>query len=182
MFRWLHIALFKITGWKIVGTFPPHIKKYIIAVAPHTSNWDFLVGVSARSILRLQNAKFIAKSQLFKKPFGWFFRWLGGIPVDRSHSQDAVQQVARYFQESERFAVAIAPEGTRKKVDRLKTGFYFIAKAASVPIFPVGFDFAKKQVVVGEPFYPGPDAAGDIEKLLAFYRTITGKNPEFGLQ
>jgi 1-acyl-sn-glycerol-3-phosphate acyltransferase len=181
MLRCLHLALFKLTGWKIVGSFPPHIKKYVIAVAPHTSNWDFTVGVSARSILRLQNAKFIGKSQLFKKPYGWFFRWLGGVPVDRSRSQDLVQQVAQHFKQSDVFALAVAPEGTRKKVDRLKTGFYYIAKEAGVPIFPVGFDYAKKEVIVAEPFYPGPDAESDLQKLMAFYRGIKGKNPEFGL-
>jgi 1-acyl-sn-glycerol-3-phosphate acyltransferase len=182
MFRSIHILIFKLTGWTIVGSFPDHIKKFVIAVAPHTSNWDFTVGLSARSILRLYHSKFIGKSQLFKRPIGWFFRWLGGIPVDRNKSQDMVQQVAQHFHGAEKFVLAIAPEGTRQKVDRLKTGFYYIAKAAGVPIFPVGFDFAKKQVIIGQPLYPGNDPEQDLEKIMVFYRTITGKNPELGFQ
>jgi 1-acyl-sn-glycerol-3-phosphate acyltransferase len=182
MFRLIHLLIFRFNGWTIVGTFPPYIKKFVIAVAPHTSNWDFTIGLSARSILRLYHSRFIGKSQLFKPPIGWFFRWLGGIPVDRKKSQDMVQQVAQHFKSADEFVLAIAPEGTRKKVDRLKTGFYYIAKAAGVPIFPVGFDFAKKQVVISEPVFPGDNPEVDLEKIMSFYRGITGKNPELGLQ
>jgi len=181
MFRFFHLLIYKLAGWTIVGTFPAHIKKFVIAVAPHTSNWDFTVGLSARSILRLHHSGFIGKSQLFKPPFVWFFRWLGGIPVDRSKSQDMVRQVAQHFKSADRFVLAIAPEGTRKKVDRLKTAFYYIAKAAGVPIFPVGFDYAKKKVIISEPVYPGQHAEEDLEKILTFYRGITGKNQHFGL-
>lgn len=181
MFRWLHVAVFKLCGWKVEGSFPADIKKFVIAIAPHTSNWDFTVGLSARSILRLQNARFIGKSQLFNWPYGWFFRWLGGIPVDRSRSHNLVQQAAQYFHQNAAFVLALAPEGTRKKVHTLKTGFYYIAKTAGVPIFPVGFDFARKTVVVGEPLFPGPDTEADLQRLMAFYRGITGKNPACGL-
>ncbi len=106
----------------------PPIRKYICAVAPHTSNWDFVVGVAARSILRITHAKYLGKSQLFKAPYGWFFRWIGGIPVYRDKSHDMVDQVAAVANASEDFILAIAPEGTRKKVDKLKTGFWYIAK------------------------------------------------------
>lgn len=175
------LVYFNILGWKINGGFPSELKKYIVAVAPHTSNWDFPIGVMVRSILRMQNTKFLGKSSLFRPPFGWFFRVLGGYPVDRSRHNDMVQQVADIFAKHENFVVAIAPEGTRQKVDKLKSGFYYIAKKAEIPIIPVGFDFGKKEVVIGKPFYPSSDVEKDMDSLMNFYRSIKGKNPELGI-
>lgn len=180
MLRPIYVALFNLLGWTVEGSFPQHLRKYIIAVAPHTSNWDFLVGVAARSILRLKDARFLGKSQLFKRPFGWFFRWMGGYPVDRSGNHDLTDVVAGYFHKHDDFVLAVAPEGTRKKVDKLKTGFYYIAKKASVPIVPVGFDYSRKRIVVGQPLYPS-DAVQDFDTLLDFYSGIKGKNPELGI-
>ena len=181
MLRPIYIVVFKLMGWTTEGSFPKDLKKYIVAVAPHTSNWDFVIGIIARSILYLQRAKFLGKSQLFKPPFGWLFRWLGGYPVDRSSSHDMVHQVVSIFNSHDKFVLAIAPEGTRKKVDRLKTGFYFIAKEANVPIIPCGFDYEKKKVVVGAPLYPTENFEADMESLLNFYRKIKGENPELGI-
>lgn len=152
-----------------------------MAVAPHTSNWDFVVGVAARSILRMQNARYLGKSSLFKPPFGWFFRALGGYPVDRSKHTDMVKQVADIFAQHDQFILAVAPEGTRQKVEKLKTGFYYIAKMAGVPIIPCGFDFARKEVIIGKPFYPSDDVEKDIGFLTGFYRNIKGRNPELGI-
>jgi 1-acyl-sn-glycerol-3-phosphate acyltransferase len=179
--RPVYILIFKLIGWKIEGSFPKELKKYIVAVAPHTSGWDFVIGIMARSILHLQRAKFLGKSQLFKPPFGWFFRWVGGYPVDRSSSHDMVQQVVSIFNSHAKFVLALAPEGTRKKVDRLKTGFYYIAKQANVPIVPCGFDFEKKTVIVGAPFYPTENFEGDMKVLIEFYSSISGRNPELGI-
>ena len=181
MFRPFYLLMFKLLGWKISGSFPPELKKYIVAVGPHTSNWDFVLGVAARSILRMQDAHFLGKSQLFRPPYGWFFRWLGGYPVDRSKSHDMVEQVARIFSEHEQFIIALAPEGTRKKVDKLRTGFYFIARQANIPVIPVGFDFAKKEIIISSPFFPTADAEADIQKITDFYKGVTGKNPELGI-
>jgi len=181
MFRSIAKFIFKIIGWKVEGTFPSELKKYIIAVAPHTSNWDFPVGVLARSVLHIEKAKFLGKDSLFKPPFGWFFRWLGGYPVDRSNRHDVVQQVVNIFNNHDEFIVAMAPEGTRKKVEKLRTGFYFIAKGANIPIIPVGFDFEKKVIIVREPFYPTDNLEADIQVLIKFYSTIKGKNPELGI-
>jgi 1-acyl-sn-glycerol-3-phosphate acyltransferase len=182
MLRPLYVLLFKILGWKVTGSFPPELKKYIVAVAPHTSNMDFFVGVAARSILRMQNTKFLGKSGLFKPPFGWYFRWLGGYPVDRKKSSDAVEQAADIFRNEDHFILALAPEGTRQKVDNLRTGFYYIAKKAAVPIIPCGFDYSKKEVIIGEPFYPSDDVTKDIHTLTSFFRGIRGRNPELGIQ
>ena len=181
MFRPVYLMIFKILGWKVTGSIPSDLKKCIIAVAPHTSSWDFPLGIAARSILRIQKAQFLGKSQLFKPPFGWFFRMLGGHPVERTTSHDMVDQVVKIFDKHDEFIVAMAPEGTRKKVEKLRTGFYFIAKGARVPIVPVGFDFKKKEVVVSAPIYPGDNFEDDMERILSFYRTITGRNAELGL-
>ncbi len=176
----LYIFLFKLFGWKTNGQIPD-FKKYIIAVGPHTSNWDFLVGVGARAELKINKAQFLGKSQLFKPPFGWIFRALGGHPVDRSSKQDMVEQVVNIFDRHNEFILAVAPEGTRKKVQKLRTGFYYIAKGAHVPIVPVGFDFLKKEVIVGPTLYPSEDFENDMQRILSFYRTINARNPELAL-
>ena len=181
MLRPIYILIFKLIGWTTEGSFPKDLKKYIVAVAPHTSGWDFVIGIMARSILHLQKAKFLGKSQLFKPPFGWFFRAVGGYPVDRTTSHDLVHQVVSIFDSHDRFVLALAPEGTRKKVDRLKTGFYYIAKQARVPIIPCGFDFEKKTVIVGEPFYPTENIEHDMKAIIQFYGRIVGKNRELGI-
>ncbi len=180
MLRPIYLLLFKLLGWKTNGRMPD-LPKFIVAVAPHTSNWDFPVGLAARSILRIRNAQFLGKSQLFKPPFGWFFRWLGGHPVDRSTSHDMVDQVVKIFDAHDKFILALAPEGTRKKVEKLRTGFYYIAKGAKVPIVPVGFDFAKKEVIIREPVFTTDNMEKDMETLLQFYRSVKGRNPELGL-
>jgi 1-acyl-sn-glycerol-3-phosphate acyltransferase len=179
MLRVFYKFLFKSFGWKINGSLPQGLKKYIIAVAPHTSNWDFLVGIAARSVLNITGAKFLAKSQLFVAPFGWLFRAMGGYPVERSTSNDMVAQVTVIINSHPDFILAIAPEGTRKKVERLKTGFYHIARAANIPIVPVGFDYEKKEVVVGAPLHPA-SIENDLKTLHDFYKHIKGKNPELG--
>lgn len=179
--RFIFKFIFDSLGWKIQGSFPPELKKYIVAVAPHTSGWDFPVGIMVRSILRMKNTKFLGKNSLFRPPFGWFFRLMGGYPVDRSKHNDMVQQVADIFNRHDRFILGLAPEGTRQKVDKLRTGFYYIAKKANVPIIPCGFDFEKKVVIIGTPFYPTDNVEADMNFLLSFYRNIKGKNPELGL-
>jgi 1-acyl-sn-glycerol-3-phosphate acyltransferase len=181
MIRLIFIFVFKITGWKVTGSVSEELKQYILAVGPHTSNWDFPIGVMMRSIARLKNAKFLGKDSLFKPPHGWLFRAMGGYPVDRRKSQDMTQQVADFFKLHEHFAIAIAPEGTRRKVERLRTGFYYIAKKAGIPIVPVGFDYSKKEVIFGKPIYPGKSIDKDMAKLMKFYKGITGKNPQWGL-
>lgn len=180
MFRPFYLLCFKIFGWRIVGTYPQELKKYVVVVGPHTSNWDFLVGVAARSILRMQKAKFLGKSQLFRPPFGWFFRAIGGYPVDRTRSTDMVEQAAALIREHDEFILAMAPEGTRKKVQKLRTGFYYIALAAGVPIVPVGFDYGRRQVTFGAPLYP-TSIESDMPVLIQFFAGIVGKNPELGI-
>jgi 1-acyl-sn-glycerol-3-phosphate acyltransferase len=172
----------KMTGWKMTGIFPDHISKMVIAVGPHTSAWDVVIGLGTRSIVPIKQAYFLGKKELFAGPFGWFFRALGGTPVDRSSSQGMVAQVAEKFTQHDVFRLAMSPEGTRKKVDKLRTGFYHIAKLANVPILLVGFDFSKKEVIFGELIYPSADEAADFTKILSFFAGVEGKIPELGLK
>ncbi|HEY0740201.1 MAG TPA: 1-acyl-sn-glycerol-3-phosphate acyltransferase [Chryseosolibacter sp.] len=168
-------------GWRTSIVFPyHHLNKYIVIVGPHTTNWDFIIGLAYRNILDMNYVGFLAKHQLFKPPFGWIFRKLGGIPVDRTSSHNLVDAVAELFDKRERFAIAIAPEGTRKKVEKLKTGFYFIAAKASVPIVMVGLDYKLKSVLFSEPLYPS-NQVKDFETIYSFYSSIYGKYPELGL-
>lgn len=172
---------FNLMGWTIEGSFETSIKKYIVIVAPHTSNWDFPIGVLARSITRISDAKFLGKSSLFKWPYGWIFRALGGHPVDRTKSNNMVDAVVDIFNSKEKFAVALAPEGTRSKVGSLKTGFYYIAHKANIPIFKVGFDYKEKKIVISKPFSPTGNIDKDMPVIMEFFKGITGKNPELGL-
>lgn len=150
-------------------------------VAPHTSNWDFFVGLGARSILKL-DTKYVAKKELFIFPFGWFFRKLGGYPVDRSKHTRFVEAVCDIYNSKERFGVAITPEGTRSYAPEWKTGFYYIANKLKIPVIMVAFNYEKKEVVLEEPFYITGDSEKDIAIMKNYYRNIPGKNPENGVR
>jgi len=150
-------------------------------VAPHTSSSDVIVSLAFRKALRLERFKFIGKQELFKPPFGFVFRWLGGIPVDRFHKHGFVDQVVEMFDSKEEFIIGLSPEGTRKKVDRLRTGFYHIAKKAGVPIVMIGLDFANRQMIFAEPFYTGNNEQADFDRILRFFSPIKGKYPELGV-
>lgn len=160
-------------GWSIQGRLPER-HKYVAIVAPHTSNWDFILGLLARFALRVP-ARFIGKHQLFRPPLGWFMRALGGRPVVRTQANNLVEEVIQLFNQEAEFVLALAPEGTRKPVTRWKTGFYHIAKGARVPIVPVALDFRHKTIVIGAPLTPGDSKAADMAQLLAFFRPHRGR-------
>lgn len=160
---------FKVLGWRIEGELPK-LNKYVIAVAPHTSAWDFVIGISLRKIMSLEWMAFFGKQTLFRPPFGWWFRWMGGYPITRSKSVNQVQQIINYFNENEQFISVIAPEGTRKKVTKLKTGFYYIAKGAKIPIVMVSFNYASKCVVFRKPFYPTENSNEDLAFIEAYFQ------------
>jgi len=163
-------------GWTIQAELPD-IKKYVAIAAPHTSNWDFPLGIIAAKAMGLK-VHWLGKHTLFRWPFGWFFRAIGGTPVNREHGQDYIRQMTELFEHSEYFVLALAPEGTRSKLDHWKTGFHYIARAANVPILLAYMDFGRKQVGVGELFYPGDDIEADFVRIRQFYERKTGKNPE----
>ncbi|WP_309642298.1 1-acyl-sn-glycerol-3-phosphate acyltransferase [Flavobacterium sp.] len=169
----------RLMGWKIIGTINPEIKKCILMVMPHTSWHDFYLGLFTRGIIGLE-MNFVAKKELFRFPFGWYFRWIGGTPLDRSGGLNKVDAIAEIFKQKEVFRMGISPEGTRKKVTELKTGFYYIAIKAEVPIIPVAFDFGKKEVNFGEPFYPTTDFQKDMKAIMPHFAGVKGKIPEHG--
>ncbi len=179
--RLLWSLYLRIRGWTLKGSFPYHLPKAVVIVGPHTSAWDFVIGLAYRSKLQLQHLKYLGKDSLFSGPFGFFFRKLGGYPVDRSGKHNMVEQVVSLFNSHENFVLALSPEGTRKKVERLKTGFYQIAKQAKVPIVMVAFDFSKREVSIAEPFFTTDDEAADFRHILDFYATVKGKIPANGL-
>ena len=166
-----------ILGWKLVGDFPKDIKKYVVIAAPHTSWQDFPIGILARNTSGIK-INFIGKDSLFKGPFGFIFRSLGGTPVDRSKSNNLVDAIVDVFNSKEEFRLALSPEGTRKKVDKWKTGFYYIAKGANVPIVMATLDFENKQVKFSEPYYTTENKEKDFEYFKSFYKGVQGKKPD----
>lgn len=171
--------ILKLWGWKIIGKYPHELDKYIIVVMPHTSAWDLPLGFLLKGAWK-SPTKYLGKDDLFKPPFGWLFYALGGYPVNRSKSNNFVDAVVDLFNSKEKFAVTISPEGTRKKVDRLKTGFYYIAKGANVPLVLMKFDFGKMEVEIAETFYPTWDKEKDFEMIYDFFKGAKGKIPEYG--
>lgn len=169
--------LHKILGWKFVGEFPYHLKKYVVIAAPHTSWVDFPIAILARMASGIM-INYIGKDSLFKGPFGFFFKALGGTPVDRSKNNKLVDAIVAIFNSREVFRLGLSPEGTRKKVTTWKTGFYYIAKGANVPIVMATLDFENKQIKISEPFYTTNNKEKDFEYLRGFFLNVKGKKPE----
>lgn len=163
-------------GWKLTGTFPK-IDKCVVIVAPHTSNIDFFLGLLVRRVLN-EEFNFVAKSSLFKWPFGWYFRKVGGMPVDRSKNNNYVEACADLIKKSKKIHLTLAPEGTRKKREKWKTGFYYIAQEAEVPIVLVAFDYGNKLIKVSDPHWPSGDIGKDFEFYQAFYGGAKGNVTE----
>ena len=166
----------KILGWKVINT-QPNIPKCIIVVAPHTSNWDFIIGKLAYSSLG-RTANFLIKKEWFIFPFNLFFKSIGGIPVERNKNNSMTGVLAAEFEKHDKLHLAITPEGTRKPVKEWKKGFYFIAVKAKVPIMLIGLDYEKKEASVLDIFHPTNDYRTDIVKIKSYYKDIKGKNPE----
>jgi len=160
-------------GWRIEGEIP-NLRKFVIAVAPHTSNWDFLVGVAAMFALDLR-LTFIGKHTLFAGPFAPFLRWMGGIPVDRSSPHGMVGDSVHAFESVERRILAIAPQGTRKPVPRFKSGFLHIARGAGVPILLVALDYGTRSVRLGPLVTPGEDVEAERERIEGWFKDVKGK-------
>lgn len=167
-------SILKSLGWTLDIDWPA-FKKYVLIVYPHTSNWDFPLGVCASRAIGLE-AHYVAKHTLFRKPYGWFFRALGGIPVDRRRKASLAQQLAERFNASEEFVLGLAPEGTRSATDHWKSGFYHIARAAGVPIAMAYLDYSRKQIGMGGAFFPGDDIADTYRQVRDFFSDRHGKN------
>lgn len=167
LMRWLMIGLMRLSGWHFTGAGFPDARKFVLIVAPHTSNWDFIVGIRAMYALGIRGT-FLGKDTLFKFPLGIIMRFLGGFPVDRSKSSDVVTQTAELAERMDKVIIVLSPEGTRKRTERWRSGFYWIAVKAKMPILPVAFDFSKKAIHVYPPFEP----TGDQERDLGYLRTL----------
>lgn len=168
-------AILRAAGWGFEGAFPDQ-PKFIIAVAPHTSNWDFIVGVLARRAFGLE-AYFIGKHSLFKPPFGPIMRWLGGTPVRRDVKGGVVGQIVDTIRASDTFVLGIAPEGTRKRGEAWRTGFYHMAAGAEIPIVPVTFDYGRRRIVAAPPIVPTGNIEADLAPMRAFYDQATPLKP-----
>ncbi len=169
---------YKKQGWTEVNA-NPDLRKCVIIAAPHTSNWDFIYYIGAIERLGLK-ARFAGKKSLFRWPFGKAMVELGGVPVDRSKSNNFVDAMAAEFHQNDDFMLTIAPEGTRGKVKKWKTGFYHIAVQANVPLVIGMMDYAKKEVGLAGAIWPTGDYAKDMEKVLAFYQNTTPRHPHDG--
>lgn len=169
--------LYTILGWKAVGVFPKDLKKYIVIGAPHTHWLDFPLGVFLKFAEGVP-ANYIGKASLFKPPYGFIFRWLGGTPIDRTTSTNKVDAIVEIFNNNENFILALSPEGTRKKVAKWKTGFYYIAKGANVPIVMITFNFKDKEVKVSDPYYLTENMEKDFNFFHKYYKGVVGKVPE----
>jgi 1-acyl-sn-glycerol-3-phosphate acyltransferase len=180
MWRFISKFIYKISGWKVVGEYPSDIKKAVLIAAPHTSNWDFLY---SRAGLFLMGApvKFIIKQEWVNGPLGFLLKRLGAIPVDRNarnKSLNFVEQVIEMFNQNEELIIMIAPEGTRKRAHKWRSGFYYMATNAKIPILLGYLDYKKKHAGVGGVFYPTGNYEKDLMDIKAFYKTVSAKYPE----
>lgn len=168
----------KLLGWKLIGIIPKELRKFVLIGVPHTSWHDFYIAALFREYVN-RKIQFVAKRSLFRFPFGYFFRWMGGVPVDRTKSNNLVDAIVTIFNQKEEFILAISPEGTRKKVSRWRTGFYHIAKNANVPVVMMTFDYGKKQIKISKPYFMTDNKEADFSHFYSFYKGVVGKVPEF---
>jgi len=173
--RALGHALLALQGWRIEGEFPDR-PKVVAIVAPHTSNWDFIVGISAVYALGL-DVRFLGKHTLFHPPFGWLMRWFGGVPVNREAPQGLVPQAVDAIGRADAMFLAITPAGTRSSTKPWKSGFYHIAHAARVPILPIAFDGERRTIRLFPPVETSGDHIGEVPRLRALYDGIRGVKP-----
>ena len=177
MITHLFVWWFKFKGWKISGIVPHEIQKAVIIAAPHTSNWDFIYALAVFKLLGL-NVKYLAKKELFRFPLSIFLNNTGGVPVERKKSQSLTEAIINKFNNFDKLLVIIPAEGTRGKVEKWKSGFYYVALGANVPVLPGFLDYKNKEAGFGEPIYLSGDKVADMNKLKMFYKTKEAKYPE----
>jgi 1-acyl-sn-glycerol-3-phosphate acyltransferase len=172
-FNWV----FKRQSWKIEGGISPDIKKCVLIAAPHTSNWDFVYGLAALKKFKL-DVKYLAKKELFRFPLKNMFIAFGGLPIDRSKSNNMVDAMIKMINSKDEIIVMIPPEGTRKRVDKWRTGFYHVAYGANVPIVFGYLDYKRKIAGIGPAFYPTGNIQADFKAIAAFYENVSAKFPQ----
>ncbi len=174
--QWLSRIILKLIGWEAVGDIPD-VPKYVMLGYPHTSNWDVPIGLAIFTALGVR-LQWIGKHTLFKNPLGYLSRWAGGIPINRETTKNFVQQVADVFKEHDKLVITLSPEGTRGKTDFWRTGFYYIALGAGVPIACAFLDYKNKRGGFGPLIYPSGNIEEDFKLFREFYSGILGKAPE----
>ncbi|QHE76283.1 lysophospholipid acyltransferase family protein [Hydrogenophaga sp. PBL-H3] len=176
LLRAFSIGFLKITGWRVEGALPAHAARSVLIAAPHTSNWDLPYTLMVAFALRL-NIRWMGKQSIFRAPFGGVMRWLGGIAVNREQSTNLVAASAQAIRDADGpLQLIVPPEGTRSKTRYWKTGFYFIAREAQVPIVMAYMDYERKISGLGPLFEPTGDVAADMAAIKAFYAPFKGKN------
>ncbi len=166
-FYFVSLISLKLAGWKVEGR-PPEEKKYVLIAVPHTTNWDFPITLALAFLFNMK-IYWLGKASLFKWGLGPIMRWLGGIPVERSSSNNLVQKMIDAYNAAEEMVVTVSAEGTRAKVNRWKTGFYYIAQGAKVPIARGFLDYKRKIGGFGPTFYPTGDFQLDMANIKEFY-------------
>ena len=172
--RWLGRTALKWGGWRVIGPIPD-LSKAVLIVAPHSSNWDGFWGMAVKIALGLE-VRVLGKTQLFWWPLGPLLRRLGAIPVDRSSPQGTIEQAIAIIRDFDRIWFTLTPEGTRKRVDKWKTGFWKIARNAEVPIVMAYFDYPRKCIGIYEVFHPTDNLQQDMAHIREWYRPWQGKN------
>jgi 1-acyl-sn-glycerol-3-phosphate acyltransferase len=177
MKRSLARFILKLLGWNVVITIPPEVKKMVVMMAPHTSNWDFPLGWLGYMSIGV-NSKYLIKKEAFFFPLGKILSAMGAIPVDRKSSTNIVIQVGDLFKKTESLYITITPEGTRSLNRNWKRGFYYIAEHAQVPIAFGFLDYKKKEGGIGGMIFPTGNYEEDLKKIEAFYSDKSAKYPE----
>lgn len=172
--RWFGRSLLRLGGWTIEGNFPD-LPRMVLVVAPHSSGWDAFWGLAAKLALGV-DITFMAKAELFRGPLGWLLRGLGGIPVDRSRAQGAVEQAAASIRNAGHMWFLLAPEGTRRHVEQWKSGFWHIARNAGVPVFAAWFHYPEHTIGLGRLFETTHDLDADMATIREYYRPFVGKH------
>lgn len=173
--RRVAIGLLRLAGWEIKPF--PDIPKAIVVGGPHTSNWDGVLGITSGIALKL-HARFMIKNNLFKGPFGWLLKKLGGIPVDRTRAGGVVGQTVAELNRHDRIIIVMTPEGTRSSADKWKTGFHHIARQAGVPIVLATADYGKKQLTYPLILEPGDDLEADMQRIYECFAEVTPRHPD----
>lgn len=174
--QWFGRTLLRVFGWRVDGQIPD-LQRILIIGGPHTSNWDFVFAMGAILGLNIR-LRWLGKHTIFKPGVRWFMEWLGGIPINRSQPQSIVENVTKLVERENGIVIGLAPEGTRKKVDKWKTGFLRMAEATDCTIVMIGLDFPAKRVVLGDTFQPTGDYEADLEAIMAHYKRYHGKHPD----
>ncbi len=176
LFHWLGCVVAWITGWRVEGEFPD-IPKFVVVVGPHTSNWDLPTAVMLSFVVRIRGT-WMGKHTIFWPPLSWLLRFLGGIPVERSHAHNMVRQAVREFERRDIMLLALAPEGTRSRTEYWKSGFYQIALHGGVPVVPCYLDYARKLGCITAPVPLTGHIKNDMDKIRAAYAGVTPRHPE----